>query len=131
LGVTILYEEVKAAAGDGAAVGRPHIAQVLIEKGYVKNNDEAFKKYLKRGGPAYVEKKRLTPREGIALIKGASGIPVLAHPYNIDGIKKRDLEHVIVEFKGLGIEGIEAYYPLHNSHQTLKLKHSLKNTAFI
>jgi predicted metal-dependent phosphoesterase TrpH len=122
LGIDISYEEVKAVVGDGTAIGRPHIAQVLIERGYVKNGDEAFKKYLKRGGAAYVEKRRLTPSEGIELIKAASGIPVLAHPYNIDGIKKRDLEHVVLQFKRMGIEGIETYYPLHNAHQILKLK---------
>ena len=122
LGVNISYEDVRIIAGDGTAIGRPHVAQVLVEKGYVKNGDEAFKKYLKRGGAAYVEKKRLTPREGIQLIKEASGIPVLAHPYNIDGIKKKDLEHVMLQFKEMGIEGVEVFYPLHNSQQTLKLK---------
>jgi len=122
LGLNISYEEVKAIAADGRAIGRPHFAQVMVEKGYVKNGDEAFKKYLKRGGPAYVEKKRLTPHEGIQLIKNASGIPVLAHPYNIDGIKNKDLEHFILLFKGMGIEGIEVFYPLHNPQQTLQLK---------
>jgi len=122
LGVNILYEDVRTIAGDGTAIGRPHFAQVLIEKGYVKNGDEAFKKYLKRGGSAYVEKKRLTPHEGIQIIKNASGIPVLAHPYSIDGIKNKDLEHFILQFRGMGIEGIEVFYPLHNPQQTLKLK---------
>ena len=123
LGLSITYDEVKTAAGNGTtAIGRPHFAQVLIEKGYVKNGDEAFRKYLKRGGAAYVEKKRLTPHEGVQLIKDASGIPVLAHLYNIDGITNKDLEHVILQFKGMGIEGIEVYYPLHNVQQTLKLK---------
>jgi hypothetical protein len=46
----------------------------------------------------------------------------LAHPYNIDGIKNRDLEHFILLFKGMGIEGIEVFYPLHNPQQTLQLK---------
>jgi predicted metal-dependent phosphoesterase TrpH len=72
LGLNISYADVKAIAGDGTAIGRPHFAQVLVDKGYVKDGDEAFKKYLKRGGPAYVEKKRLTPQEGIQLIKDAS-----------------------------------------------------------
>jgi len=122
LGLNISYEDVKMIAGDGTAIGRPHFAQVLVEKGYVKNGDEAFRKYLKRGASAYVEKKRLTPREGIQLIKNAFGITVLAHPFNIDGIKNRDLERVIFQFKGMGIEGLEVFYPLFNPQQTLQLK---------
>jgi len=121
LGVNISYEEVKSVAGNETVVGRPHFAQVLINKGYVKDIDEAFKKYLKRGAPAYVEKKRLTPEEGIVLIKQAQGIPVLAHPYNIEGIKDQELEKLILQFKMMGIEGIEAFYPFHSPYQTLKL----------
>ena len=121
LGLDISYKEVQKLAGNGT-IGRPHFAQVLIERGYVKNGDEAFKKYLKRGGPAYVEKKRLTPQEGIQLIKNAGGISVLAHPFNIQGIKNRNLEQLVFYFKSIGIEGVEVFYPLHSPQQTLKLK---------
>ena len=122
LGLNISYEEVKTVAGEGTTIGRPHFAQVLVDKGYVKNGDQAFKKYLKRGAPAYVEKKRLSPREGIQLIKNAGGIAILAHPYSTDGIKDNNMEKFIIHFKQLGIEGVEVFYPMHNSKQTLKLK---------
>ena len=79
LGVKIAYEEVVAASG-GGQVGRPHFAQVLMEKGYVKTIGEAFEKYLRNGGPAYVEKERFSPEGSIALIHEAGGVAVLAHP---------------------------------------------------
>jgi predicted metal-dependent phosphoesterase TrpH len=121
LGVNISYDEVKSTAGEGT-VGRPHFAQVLIEKGYVKNEDQAFTRYLRRGAAAYVEKKRLNPQEGIHLIKAAGGIAVLAHPFTTDGIVGREMEQFIDRFRQFGIEGIEALYPLHTSQQTFMLQ---------
>ena len=121
LGVAISYTEVKEVAGEGT-IGRPHFAQVLVEKGYVRDGDEAFTKYLQRGAPAYVEKKRLTPREGVTLIRNAGGIAVLAHPFTIEGIDGRRLEHVITHFKQEGIEGVEVFYSMHTQEQTRQLE---------
>jgi predicted metal-dependent phosphoesterase TrpH len=121
LGLKITYDEVKSVAGEGT-VGRPHFAQVLVEKGYVKNEDQAFNKYLKSGASAYVGKKRLSPHEGIHLIKDAGGISVLAHPFTTDGLIDGELEQFIRHFKEWGIEGIEALYPLHTARQTLQLQ---------
>ena len=121
LGVQLSYDEVKEVAGEGT-VGRPHFAQVLVEKGYVKNEDQAFDKYLKRGASAYVDKRRLTPQDGICLIKDAGGIAVLAHPFTTDGIIDREMEQFICRFRQLGIQGIEALYPLHTHQQTLQLQ---------
>jgi len=117
LGMRISYEEVKKVAGTGT-VGRPHVAQVLVEKGYVKNGDDAFQKYLQRGAEAYVEKKRLSPRQGIDLIKKAGGIAVLAHPFTIDGLPARHMEKIIVQFKDEGVEGLEVFYPMHSPEET-------------
>jgi len=121
LGLNISYDEVKMMAGEGT-VGRPHFAQVLIEKGYVKNGEEAFKKYLRRGAPAYVEKKRLSPQEGIQLIRNSGGIAVLAHPFAIEDINDRKMEQFIIQFKPKGIEGIEVFYSMHTTQQTLQLQ---------
>lgn len=121
LGIDISYDEVKTAAA-GGTIGRPHFAQVLIEKGYVKNGNEAFRKYLQRGASAYVDKKRLSPQEGIQLIKEAGGIAVLAHPFMIDSIGENKIEELILKLKHMGIGGIETLYPTHNVQQTLQLK---------
>lgn len=133
LGMEITYEEVKRVAGEGT-VGRPHVAQVLVEKGYVKNGDDAFQKYLQRGAVAYAEKKRLSPRQGIDLIKKAGGIPILAHPFTIDGLEEHNMEKVIVDFKREGIEGLEVFYPMHSWEQAQYLqiiaqKHRLLQTG--
>lgn len=133
LGVKITYEEVKMAAGQGT-IGRPHIAQVLVRKGYVKDGDEAFRKYLQRGGPAYVEKKRLSPEEGITLIRDAGGLPVLAHPFTIEGMTVNTIEGFILKFRDYGIQGVEVYYPMHTHQHTALLeaiarRHSLLITG--
>jgi predicted metal-dependent phosphoesterase TrpH len=79
LGVEIDWERVKELAGAGA-VGRPHVAQAMVEKGYVEKTAEAFDRYIGRNGPAYVERYKLTPAEAVQLIRRAKGLPALAHP---------------------------------------------------
>lgn len=111
-GFDITMEEVKAMAG-GKVVGRPHMAAVLVAKGYVVNMTEAFNKYLASGCPAYVEKQRLSPEEGINLVLQAKGIPVLAHPKYLPEKNLPDLEALVVRLKGLGLKGIEVHYTSH------------------
>src|SRR4030066_1699774 len=79
LGVKVTYDEVMKASG-GGQVGRPHFAQVLMEKGYVRTFQEAFDRFLKKGAAAYVEKVRFAMREALHFIKEAGGVAVLAHP---------------------------------------------------
>jgi len=83
LGIQIEFDEVKKIAGYGQ-IGRPHFAKLLVEKGIVKDMDEAFDRFLKKGGPAYVDKFRFSPKQSINEIKKNKGIPVLAHPFTID-----------------------------------------------
>ena len=78
LGMAVEWERVLEIAGDGS-VGRPHIAQAMLEKRYISTIKEAFSKYLAWGRPAYVKRDKLTPSEAMALILRASGLPVLAH----------------------------------------------------
>jgi predicted metal-dependent phosphoesterase TrpH len=104
LGIDIDYKRVQEIAGDGA-IGRPHIAQAMLEKGYIANFKEAFDKYIGREGPAYVEREKVTPEEAVALILRSGGIPVLAHPFTVTGPEKR-----AAELKKAGLVGIEAYY---------------------
>ena len=79
IGLEITWEEVERIA-DGAAVGRPHIAQAMIERGYVSEWQEAFDKYIGRTGPAYVERTRLEPEEAIRVLLDNGALPVMAHP---------------------------------------------------
>ena len=79
LGFDITWERVVEIA-QGGAIARPHVARALMEKGYVSEIREAFDKYIARGGPAYVEREKMTPEEAVALIRRFGGVPVLAHP---------------------------------------------------
>lgn len=116
LGVNITYEEVVRASG-GGQVGRPHFAQVLIEKGYVRSFQEAFERYLKKGAPAYVDKLRFTPSEAIHFINEARGVAVLGHPNTLGMNGYRDLENLILNLVKEGLKGIEVYYPEHSSSE--------------
>jgi len=121
LGVKITYEEVVKASG-GGQVGRPHFAQVLIEKGYVRNFQEAFDRYLKKGASAYVDKLRLTPAEAIHLISEARGVPVLGHPNTLGLNGAKGLESLIGDLLKDGLKGIEVYYPEHSSTEVAQYK---------
>ncbi len=117
LGLDISLEEVAAVAA-GEVIGRPHFAVVMQQKGYVSSYDEAFELYLGAGKPAYVKKERLMPREGIALITAAGGIPVLAHPKYLAAGGENSLEELVRELKGYGLKGIEVFYTTHTPGET-------------
>lgn len=111
LGVLIEWNRVKEIAGE-SSIGRPHIAQAMIEKGYITVFKEAFSKYIGWGGPAYVKREKLTPAEAVELILRAKGQPVLAHPLTVN-----EPEKLIIELKGYGLVGIETYYHDSNAEE--------------
>lgn len=111
LGLPIDPREVFALVQEGSA-GRPHVARVMVARGYVKDYREAFDRYLKAGGPAHVPRKKLSPTEAIALLRKAAGVPVLAHP----GLA--DLDGLIPGLVRAGLMGIECYYHEHSPAQT-------------
>jgi predicted metal-dependent phosphoesterase TrpH len=104
LGIHIEWDRVRELAG-GGSIGRPHIAQALLEKGHIVTIGDAFYNYLGRGRPAYVERIKMSPREAVALILDAGGLPVLAHPMTID-----EPEAIISSLAAAGLVGLEAYY---------------------
>jgi hypothetical protein len=104
MGIMIEWERVQQIAGD-ASVGRPHIAQALVEAGYVSKVSEAFDKWISRNGPAYVERDKMTPEEAVRFIVGRGGIAVLAHPREVGGF-----EALLPSLKAAGMSGIEVYY---------------------
>jgi 3',5'-nucleoside bisphosphate phosphatase len=103
-GVKILIEDVEERA-KGKCIGRPHLAEALMEKGYVETIQEAFQKYIGYGSDAYEEKYKLPPEEAIRLITGAKGLAFLAHPGA--GIT----ETVITNFVKFGLDGLEVLHP--------------------
>jgi predicted metal-dependent phosphoesterase TrpH len=132
LGVYVTEEEVRqVAAGD--ITGRPHIARVLVSKGYVRSIDEAFDRYLSKDGLAYFKRFELQPEDGIAAIKNAGGIPVIAHPVFL---KKSyaDMDNLFGELMQYGLAGIEAIYSENSKEDTgnllrLAIKHNLLVTG--
>lgn len=115
LDVHIDWQRVQEIAGSGA-IGRPHIAQAMLEKGYITSLREAFIKYISRGGPAYVERDKITLIEAIQLVLRANGLPVLAHPLTID-----NPETMVIELKAAGLVGIEAYYDSYTDSEINRL----------
>jgi len=115
LGLALTWEEVATFAGEDV-VGRPHFAQALMAREYVKNKDEAFDRYLGKGKAAYVDRYRLTAEASVQMIRHARGTPVLAHPFTL-GLKQNALRDFVRELKGVGLEGIEAYYSEHDEDQ--------------
>jgi 3',5'-nucleoside bisphosphate phosphatase len=111
LGINISWERVKEIAGAGS-VGRPHVAQAMLEKGYISSLKEAFNKYIGQGCPAYVEREKMTPAEAVALVSRSGGLPVLAHPFTVN-----DPEPMIVNLKAAGLVGIEAYYGSYSNEE--------------
>jgi predicted metal-dependent phosphoesterase TrpH len=104
MGVQIEWDRVQDIAGSGS-VGRPHIAQAILEKGYIQSQKEAFTRYIGREAPAYVERDKMTLEQVVELIARASGLPVLAHPAEV-----ADLEQLIPRLQRVGLIGIEVYY---------------------
>ena len=115
LGVHIDWQRVQEIAGS-SSMGRPHIAQAMLEKGYIASIKEAFTKYISRNGPAYVEREKMTPAEAVELILQAKGLPVLAHPFTIN-----DPETMVVELKAAGLIGVEAYYDSYTGDEINRL----------
>jgi hypothetical protein len=132
LGLAVTMDEVRAAAG-GEQVGRPNFARVLLDKGYVSSMGEAFDRYLTKGGPAYVDKFRLSPADSVELIHQAGGLAVLAHPFTL-GLGEQVLETFVADLAACGLDGLEVYYPEHDPDQTracleLAARHGLAVTG--
>jgi len=106
MGIDIELGEVMAVAGSGS-VGRPHLARALVEAGHASSVRDAFGRFVGDGGPAYVPRERISPREAVRIIKGSGGIPVLAHPGGMGN------DGIIPALVADGIEGIEVYYSTH------------------
>ena len=133
LGMTIDPDEVHQLVGDGQ-IGRPHIARVMVNKGFAADIDEAFDRYLGHGRPAYVEKFRISCRKAIEIILHAGGLPVLAHPFLLGLSDVRLLDQLLQELGQMGLQGLEVYYPEHPAkcilqYEKLARKHDLLITG--
>lgn len=127
LNISITSEELAQISGD--QIGRPHFARLLTRKGLAKNTQDAFSRYLKRGGPAFVEHVKPQADEVIAQITKANGLAMLAHPACSDPCLEK-IPTLVARLKNYGLTGIEAIYPTHSKKvsrflQTLAAQHGL------
>lgn len=114
-GIIVSLEEVEEIAG-GNIIARPHFAQVLVNKDYVKTTREAFDKYLDTEEYQKIERKKVKAKECIEVIHKAKGKAILAHPYQLK-CEDEKLDDLVNELVNYGLDGIECYYPLHSEAQ--------------
>ncbi len=119
IGVELEWDEVEACVAEDV-VGRPHIAQAMVDREYVSTVQEAFDRYLAKGAPAYVDRYRLYPEEAIQMIREAGGLTFFAHPYTWINDDLR-LETELRRFKSMGLAGIEVYHSDHDQEQMMAL----------
>ena len=102
-------------------VGRLHIAQLLVKKGFCSSLHQVFKDYIGNGGPCYVRKFKLSPKEAVDMIKGVGGIAALAHPKTID-TRDRSVEDIMKTFVADGVQGLEVYHSDHTRKDENRFK---------
>lgn len=122
LGIEISYDEVTSLAQQQGTtiIGRPHIGQVLIDKGCVPDMADAFKQYIGQGGRAFVRRDRLAPADAIRAIHHAGGLAVLAHPVQLHYESEAQLELIVTRLKEIGLDGIEVRHSDHNPRHMMQ-----------
>jgi len=115
LGLELSVDDVLAEAGASPSVGRPHVADALVGKGYVADRDEAFRVYLAEGRPGYVPRYSIPLERAIDLVHAARGVAVIAHPWgrgNRDVLSAPYVESLVREH---GLDGIEVDHQDHDA----------------
>jgi predicted metal-dependent phosphoesterase TrpH len=108
-GIQVALEEVTALSG-GGSVGRPHFASFLVNRGIVKNREQAFSRFLAKGKPFFMSKGALEFRRALGIIKESGGLAVLAHPMSLY-VSWGRLPALVRELTEQGLDGIEAWHP--------------------
>lgn len=108
-GIKIKFEDIKKQVAEGGSIGRPHIAKAITSAGGTSNVMEAYAKYINDESPVYVQRKTVSPHDAVEIIYDAGGIPVIAHPHDLD-----IAESLIKELMQYGLRGIEAYHRKHS-----------------
>lgn len=108
-GIKVNYEDIVNQVAEGGSIGRPHIAKAITAAGGTSNVMEAYAKYINDNSPVYVKRKTVTPHDAVEIIYEAGGIPVIAHPHDLE-----IAEVLIKELMQHGLRGIEAYHRKHS-----------------
>ena len=122
LGMTLTVDDVMEVA-QKSAVGRPHIAQAMLNKGLISSYYEAFNKYIGNGGPAFEKKVHISPQSAFKIISDAGGLSFIAHPGYME-------ESLLKELIDEGVDGIEVVHSSHSQHQ-VKFYRGIVNEYFL
>ncbi len=123
-GIDVTDEEVESEAS-GNSFGRPHVARVLVKKGYAPSVSDVFTNFMVKGKPGYVRKEKINFHRAIELVKASGGIAIVAHPVSLGFSSWDECEHLIKDFADAGVEGIEVYSAMHSDEDI----HHLLNIA--
>lgn len=107
--IKVKFEDIKNLVAEGGSIGRPHIAKAITAVGGVNNVIEAYAKYINDNSPVYVQRKTVSPHDAVEIIYDAGGIPVIAHPHDLE-----NAQELIQELMNYGLRGIEAYHRKHS-----------------
>jgi predicted metal-dependent phosphoesterase TrpH len=124
IGVTVTFDDVLSAAR-GGALGRPHIAKALIENGWARDLRDAFDRYLGAGRPGFLEKRKLTLRDAMAMVHAAGGISVLAHPGGTGTATRVDA------LRQQGLDGVEVLHPSHSQEDRRRLLETARQLGLV
>ncbi len=111
-GIDISIDDISSLAS-GYSVGRPHIARVLVEKGYASDVNAIFQHYMVKGKPGYVKKEKILVDKAINIIKQAGGISIIAHPITLNFKTFDNFEKQVQQLAVLGLDGIEVFSSMH------------------
>ncbi len=115
-GFNISFRDVESLSPEGA-IGRPHIARILIKNGYAGDMGEVFANFMIKGKPGYVPKEKIKLEKAVSLIVNSGGIPVIAHPVSLNCNGPDEFERTLREFVDRGVRGIEAYSTMHTQEE--------------
>jgi len=123
--IDVQYEDIISHAEGSLAVGRPHVAKAIVQKGGATSIGEAFSRFLSSNCATYVKRATVTPHEAVEAIYESGGIAVIAHPKEMEHI-----EELVVELMNYGLRGLEAYHKSHSPaliefHSTLAEQYGL------
>ncbi len=116
-GFDVSYDELLQEAG-GESIGRPHIAAMLLRKGYFKTMQDAFEQYLKRGCRCYVPRNLPEPAEAIRTIHAAKGLAIWAHPVSGQSGERAFARKMLRKLIPAGLDGVEVRYSMYSEHQS-------------
>ena len=107
--INIKLEDITMLVKEGGSIGRPHIAKAIVNAGGVSNMLEAYRKYISDDSPTYIKRKTVSPHEAVEIIYETGGIPVIAHPCDLE-----EVEELITDLMNYGLRGIEVYHRKHS-----------------